>query len=353
MTDLRSDILGDWLPSALAAFSDAAKDRPGFTRDDDFHLRSLEGWATDAFGFERALFLPTCTMANQIAIRLWCKTEGLIIADARCHIAVNEVISTTHLNGARLEFLESERGHITPSAVEAALGRFDLYGENRSKLVVVENTHNRAGGSIMPAGWMREIATICKTGDVPLHLDGARLWNAATASGLGLSALAAGASSLSVSLNKSIGAPVGALLLGSTDFTEEAAEIQKMFGGLWRPIGALAAAALEAATGFRTRLERDHERARRFADGLRERLPDGSGVTMPETNIVMLNMPEDGLVDVTLDHMSKAGVLAANYGQNRIRFVLHSGIDDEKLVHAIDQTAASVSECISLGRHQN
>ena len=325
MIDFRSDVLGGVSPSVLRAMTAAATTPPGFALGEDPHQNALEETIADAFGFQAALFTPTCTMANQIAVRLFCRDGDVIVADSQSHVAVNEVASTTVLNRARLAPVETEHGHFGAAALAAAWRAAS--DPAQIALVWTENTHNRSGGTIMPDGWLGQIGTVCQRLGLPVHLDGSRIWNAAVASGRPLDEIAAGADTLAVSLNKGLGAACGGLLLGARDVVREAAALRKLFGGWWRPTGMLAAAALQAYRDHRERIERDHERAVAVHQRLAERF-DGQPVRVvePQTNIVMIGFPGSVDVDRLLGAMRQRGVLASKYGAQRIRLVLHANI---------------------------
>jgi threonine aldolase len=345
MIDFRSDILGPVPVESLAAMAEARDRQPGFLRHEDSEQERLEREVSETLGFEAALFVPTGTMANQIALRIWCRPGEALLADRESHVAVQEFASTTsEINAAVLTLVAGERGHLSPGEVSEALARKS--GDHRLRLVWLENTHNRAGGTVMPAGWMREIVQACDLAGVPVHVDGARLWHAAVAASLPVADVAAGAASLIVSLNKTVGAPAGAVLLGSTATIEEAVRIQGLFGGLWRPIAMLAAAARAALATSRPRIELTHERAREFALLLSARLGSSVDVPVPETNIVMLGLASEVTVGRLLSRLSGRDIRALSYGRARIRFVIHSGITQSDLLF----TAERISEELSDGR---
>lgn len=182
MIDLRSDILGGIPDAASRAFLEACADPPSFDLDEDPHQNALEDEVAGLFGFERALFMSTGTMANQVAIRIRCAPGKIVLADRDAHVAVNEAASTAGLNGAALHLLAGERGHLAPRAVADALETLPRSrADRRVGLVWLENTHNRAGGTVMPAGWGPTIGSAAKAHGVPVHLDGARIWNALVA----------------------------------------------------------------------------------------------------------------------------------------------------------------------------
>lgn len=342
MIDFRSDVLARPSRDVLDAMLAAAAEPPGFKRREDRQQDALERELSEAFGFADGLFLPTGTMANQVALRVWCAPGETLLADHESHVAVNEAAATAGLNGVALHLVAGERGHPAPAAVETALAQRAKTDERRLRLVWLENTHNRAGGTVMPAGWLAEIADRASVRDVPVHVDGARILDAAIAANAALNDIAAGASSLMVSLNKGIGAPVGAVLLGSRAFIEEAVRVQGMFGGLWRPVGLLAAAARTAFAACRLRIEASHARARDFAARLEQRLAGRATVPVPETNIVMLELASEADVARLLAALRAGDILASAYRRARIRFVLHAGISTADLSLAVERIVCAL-----------
>lgn len=344
MIDLRSDVLGPPSKEALEALVSAASDRPGFVRHEDQHQERLEREMAKLFGFEAAAYVPTGTLANQIAIRVWCRPGETLVAEAESHVAINEAAATAGLNSVALRLVAGEHGHPSPAAVEAVLAckSSSSAADRGVGLMWLENTHNRAGGTVMPAKWQKEIASLSTSRGIPLHIDGARIWHAAVASGTSLSEAAQGGSSLSVCLGKGIGAPIGALVLGTAAFIDEAVQVQKMYGGLWRPAGPLAAAAFAAVLNRGTRIEISHERAREFASTLSRRVAGQARVPTPQTNIVMLELGSNTQVQDILEGLSRRGVRASPYGRNRLRFVLNGSITQVEVDQAAEHVAAEV-----------
>lgn len=329
--DFRSDMLGRRSEEVMRSMMQAASDPPSMADDEDRHMQRLQDMMRELSGLEAALLLPTCTMANQIAIRLHCPRGRAILADRDSHLVAREAASAVQLNGAVLQTLAGERGHLPPDAVRSAL-------QPQVGLVWLENTHNAAGGTIMPSDWLSAVASHCRAAGVALHLDGSRLWNAAVASARSVGQLVQGCDSVAISLNKCLDAPVGALLLGRADFIAEARAIRQLLGGFWRPIGPIAAAALRALQDYEKRIAGVHALAHRFCRLLQDRAP-ALTVAPPETNIVMLSLAEEEDVEPFLRSLERRGVQALGYGGTRVRFVLHSGLTDE----AIETAAAAVA----------
>jgi threonine aldolase len=339
--DLRSDILGGWSPDVLKAIVEAAGDPRGFAHGEDINQSALEEELADLFGFEAALFVPTGTMANQIAVRVWCQPGQVIVADREAHVAINESSSTAGLNGVVVRGVDGRQGHLSVDMVTHALGTTPRSSIDRQVgLVWLENTHNHAGGTVAPDGWTAGVGAYCRHVGKPVHVDGARIWNAAVATAKEPSELVKGASSLSVNLNKAVGAPVGAVILGDRSFMEEAARVRKMFGGWWRPVGMLAAGARAAVRAYKEKLAADHVRAGALAARLSEHIHSIGAVNEPQTNIVMMTGPSEEWARSTLAGLKERQVLASAYGHGRIRFVLHAGISDREVVAAADAVGA-------------
>ena len=360
MIDLRSDILAGVPDASVAAFSKAAAEPQSFDVAEDPHERALETELAALFGFEDGLFVPTGTMANQIAVRIWSSPGEMILADREAHIATSEAASTAGLNGAALHLLDGVRGHLEAQTVARALEALPRSRADRGvSLVWLENTHNRAGGTVMPNGWTRAVAAVAVEHGIPVHLDGARIWNAIAGGrresmpssqiARDAASVVSGASSFSVNLNKAAGAPAGSLLLGDRGFIDEAARVRRMFGGWWRPVGPLAAAARAAIPGVWSRVAADHARSRRFARLLAPSVASQATVSEPDTNIVMLELAEPERVEPVRARLRAAGVRASNYGRGRIRFVFHARIADDDVevaaravVEALDGTGVPV-----------
>jgi threonine aldolase len=345
--DLRSDVLGPPSAEVMEAFQRAATRPPGFGRHDDTEEQALCLHAAELFGFEDALFLPTGTLANQIAVRLWAQPGQAIIADSGSHLATNEAASVAGLNGAVLQRVDGAQGHPSPDQIEASLTlRTGSAAERESRLIWLENTHNRAGGTIMPAGQLGAIVDLAQRHQLAVHVDGARIWNALAATNEEPHRILEGASSAMVALNKIAGAPVGALLLGSGDFINEAARVQKMFGGLWRPVGSLAAAADVALRQWPSRARAAHEGAALFASRLAEGCGAACRVDRPQTNIVMLQLASESHVDRVLAALADAPVRVSAYRDAKLRCVFHSGILFDGIAAIADIVARAINDTV-------
>ena len=340
MHDFRSDLMSGSSAQSVQAMVDAAQNAPAFGHREDREQKKLEALVAELAGFEDALFVPTCTLANQIALKLWCQPGSEVVLDATCHLASVEAASTEVLTGAKTRSLAGVRGHLDPDQVKA---EFEQRAAGLA-LIWLEDTHMRAGGTVMPRDWLPRIARAAGSKGVPIHLDGSRAWNAAIARNEGLDRVCAGAHSLALSLNKALGAPLGSLLLGSSDFIAEAVQVRSAFGAAWRPVGIVAAGAIPAVEGYRPRLAMDHERASRLSDGLRQRLGDTCTVDAPDTNIVLVHLRPAANPQAVLDALANRGVAAIKLGGSVLRFVVHARTDDTAIDAAIDALEQALTQ---------
>ena len=335
--DLRSDIVSTPTSSMIEAMAAAARRPRGFGMREDADQQELEALAADIMGMEDALFFPTCTMANQAALMLRCPPGAYVLADRTAHLCGVEGSSTAGIAGAPVLGLDGVRGHLTPQQVSATLDQPRQETQMPIGLVWLENTHNVAGGTVMPTEDFAAVIGIAGSRSVPVHVDGARIWNAAAFHGVSPAKLVAGADSVAFSLNKVLAAPLGAMLVGSRAFVADALRVRNMLGGGWRPAGILAAAGVVALKERQARVADDHRRAARLADALiglgwlridRERV---------QTNIVVAH-PDGfpGSAPGLIAALRERGVLVTPHGTGNIRMVLHGDIDDDAIEAAVE-----------------
>ncbi len=318
--DLRSDLMGPRLPKVAMALHDAALRPPAMGYGEDRDEQALIEMLAAELGVEAVLLVPTCTMANQIAIRLYLRDGGRLASAALAHVVTVEGRATA-LTGVETQVLPDENGHPSPLAVADFLaGR----RSGEASLVWLANTHMLSAGSVMPAGWQAQISTACQAVGSALHLDGSRLWNAAVAQDAPMFRLAAGCDTVAVSLNKAIGAPVGSVLAGSRAAIDEALRWRDAMGGGWRPIGSIAAAALAALEGWRERLETDMASARALAGAIADRLGDHA-VQPAQTNLIFLNRSGDD-ASLFVESLARHGVKALMLTPGTVRLAIHSGV---------------------------
>jgi threonine aldolase len=288
---------------------------------EDPTVRRLEEHVAAMLGKEAALFVPSGTMSNQLAIACHTERGDEVYAGEGSHCIWYESGAAAAWSGVQL--VEVGRGGVFGAAELAEAVKPDAYYMPRPRLVVVENTHNRGGGKPWPTAALAEVVATARARGLGLHLDGARLWNAAIATGLPEHELARGFDSVSVCFSKGLGAPVGSALAGSRALVTKAHRLRKMLGGGMRQVGVLAAAARYALDHHRDRLALDHANARAFAAGL-EGVP---GVSVPpvETNIVMIDLPMDARL--AAHACAERGLLLSAFGPRRLRAVTHLDVD--------------------------
>jgi threonine aldolase len=331
IVDLRSDLLSRPTEAMIEAMRKAAADPPGFGLREDPWVRRLEGVAADILGKEDALFCPTCTLCNQIAINVSCAAGDSLICEAECHIVTSEGGGPAAISGVMVHAVKAEAGLLFSQAVSAALQSGGGNGRSRTALVVLENTHTRSGGRTFSEESMAEIRAMTEAVGVPVHLDGARLFNAAAHLGAEAAALTRHVDSVAISLNKGLGAPVGAVLAGERAFIEKAIAVRQRLGGGWRPAGVPAAAGVVALTEMVGRLAEDHGRAQRLGEHVRGL----AGLTLisdpVETNLVLVGFSEPlGDSEAALRFLEARGIRALAYGE-MLRFAVYKDVSDDDI----------------------
>lgn len=322
MIDLRSDTVTK--PTALMRRAMAEAEVGDDVLDGDPTVRQLEERVAALLGKDRALFFPTGTMANQAALWLLGTPGTEVFCHDDSHIVNWEIAGTAALAGLQVRLVRG--GPVMEADALREAFRPASPHAPRASVVCTENTHNGAGGMVTPLERLRAIQQTAAEAGLPVHLDGARLWNAHVATGTPLSDFAACAETVMVSFSKGLGAPVGACLAGDARPMTWAWETRKRFGGGMRQSGVLAAAALHGLERHLPRLHEDHARARRLAGRLAE--ADGVRVVPPDTNIVMVDLRDGQRAMDVLDRARAGGVLATPWSHTRIRCVLHLDIDD-------------------------
>lgn len=338
MIDLRSDTVTrptDEMRDAMAT-ADVGDD----VYREDPTINELEATAAEVVGTDAALFVPTGTMGNQIAVRVHADRGDEALLEEEAHIYKYEVGGLAQL--AQLQartFDGGTNGCPTPDQVQDGLVETDLHRPGTGVLCL-ENTHNVKGGTAVPPGEIRTATDIARDNGVPVHMDGARLFNAATALDVDAAELVEPVDSVMFCLSKGLGAPVGSMVAGSEAFVEEARRVRKLLGGGMRQAGVLAAAGLLALES-RDRLEDDHANARRLADGLRE--VDGLSVQSPDSNIVLVDVADVGM-DATefVEAAEDVGVLTGEFGETVVRFTTHRDVDEADCRTAVDRLAGVV-----------
>jgi len=337
--DLRSDTVTRPDAAMRRAMAEAEVGDDVFGEDPT--VRRLEGAAAAAVGHEAALFVPSGMMGNEIALHLHGRAAGAgseVICEARSHVVTYEMGAMALLSGLQPRTVEGERGRLDPARVEAAV-QPDVPYLSRTAAIVVENTHNMAGGTVTPPALADELVGVARRRGLPIHLDGARLFNAAVALGVPPARLARGFDSVMFTLSKGLGAPVGSMLCGLAAWIREARRVRKAFGGGMRQVGVLAAAGVLALEHGPARLAEDHANAKRLAEGLAG-LP---GVELDpaevETNIVIFGV-DGGAVEgapaaAFVSRAAEAGVLCIAVAADRVRMVTHRDVDRAGIERAL------------------
>ncbi|MCA1393267.1 aminotransferase class I/II-fold pyridoxal phosphate-dependent enzyme [Bradyrhizobium sp. IC3123] len=341
LIDLRSDLLAGPTPEMIEAMIATARAPSSYGAREDRHVRELEALTAQTLGTQDALFFPTCTMANQAALMVHCRPGDFIIADAESHVAEFEAASTAGVSNVATFRVAGVRGHLSPEQLAQALDQSEDEAM-RVSVVSLENTHNRAGGTVMPASWQQQIENECRPRGIAIHLDGARLWNAAAYAGCEPLALARGVDSIAVSLNKALGAPLGAMLCGSSAFIKDASRVRRMLGGNWRPAGIVAAPAVVALKSMQKRITDDHANARHLGMVLTSENPWLSiDLDSLQTNIVLVKLRTEEISAHRLtQRLSELGVLVVPYGDRYVRLVIYAGIGRDQ----IDAVLSAFSE---------
>jgi threonine aldolase len=302
---------------------------------EDISVNKLEKLGADLFGMEAALFCPSGTMTNQIAIKVHTQPGDEVICDATAHVYQYEGGGIAFNAGASVKLIHGDRGRITSGQVEASINPDDVHKAPTS-LVCLENTSNRGGGSCYTMAEMQAIRAVCDQHGLILHLDGARLYNAIVAQKEDTKDYGKTFHSVSLCLSKSLGCPVGSLLLGDAAFIRKARRIRKVFGGGMRQAGFLAAAGIYALEYNIDRLETDHEHARQIAEALRSS-PLVASVMPAETNIIIFNVAEPHTALAVVAKWKDHGILAYAISPTQVRLVVHLDITEEMVHQTMEQ----------------
>ncbi|HLT68794.1 MAG TPA: GntG family PLP-dependent aldolase [Acidimicrobiales bacterium] len=324
--DLRSDTVTRPTAEMRRAMAEAEVGDDGF--GDDPTVARLEARFAELTGKEAAVFTPSGTMANQIALRALAAPGSLVVAGRRQHVVTHEAGAVGLNQAAQLHLVPDDDGTIDPGEV-AHLVEAAEHMWPAPSLVCAEDTHLASGGRPWPLDRLRSLGAV----GVPVHLDGARIFNAAVATGTSVAERCAPATTVMACLSKGLGAPVGSLLAGPAEVIARARVERKRMGGTMRQVGVLAAAGLVALDTMVDRLAEDHRRARRLAEAVAERWPDaGCDPAEVHTNVVLFRHPDPAKL---LAALAERGVGAVTLGPRTVRFVTHAGIDDAALEVAL------------------
>ena len=338
MIDLRSDTVTQPTPEMRRIMAEApvGDDVLG----DDPSVNALESYVAELLGKEAAVYMPSGTMTNQVALRSHTQPGDEVFLESEAHIYYYEGGGPAALSGVTCRLLPGENGIFSASALEQALRPQDPHFP-RSRLVCVENTHNRSGGRIVPLKTIKAISQVCQRHDLRLHLDGARFWNACIATGISEADYAAPFDTVSVCFSKGLGAPVGSALVGTTAQMAKARRFRKMFGGGMRQAGMIAAGALYALQHQRDRLADDHRNAQRLAQGLQHLQGIVIDPSSVQTNIVNFDVPDQSATDV-MKGLAQREVAVLATGPHRIRAVTNLMVDQAQVDQAIEAVKQEV-----------
>jgi threonine aldolase len=341
--DLRSDTVTQPTPEMREAMAEAAVGDDVY-RDDPTVIR-LEELAAEMLGKEAALFVPSGTMGNLLALLVHCQRGDEVIVGSQSHIYLNEVAGMAALGGIQACAVPNQKdGTLSLDDIQASIRSEDVH-HAFTRLVCLENTQNICGGVPLTVEYTRQVGELARKNNLSLHIDGARIFNSAAAQNVDVKALVAPADSVMFCLSKGLVAPIGSMLVGSKKFIARARHLRKMLGGGMRQVGVIAAAGIISLEMMTKRLGEDHARAANLASGLRQIPGLIVDADSPFTNMVYLNLAEDVQLNAgqIVEKMKKYGVMLDSENSRRFRLVTHYWIDDA----GVEKTIAAFREVLS------
>ncbi|MEW6747513.1 MAG: GntG family PLP-dependent aldolase [Planctomycetota bacterium] len=338
--DFRSDTVTKPTPEMRRAMFEAVVGDDVF--GDDPTVNELQARAARIFGTGDSLFVPSGTMGNQVSIKVLTRAGTEIICESGAHIFLFEGGALGLISGVQVRTLTGVRGRLDIDQVRQAI-RSDNVHYPRTSLVAVENTHNMAGGAVIPLEDIDALWRLTREQGVALYIDGARIFNASVASGVPVREYAARCDLMSFCLSKGLGAPVGSLIVGSKERIAEARRVRKCLGGGMRQAGVLAAPAIIALEEMPPRLAADHERAQRLARGLAVHAVFSVDPAEVETNIVVVGVPVGRAGDI-VQMFGGRGIDIVGLPGDRVRFVTHHQVDDSDVLRALEAAAEIAQE---------
>jgi threonine aldolase len=333
--DLRSDTVTVPCANMRKAMFEAPVGDDVFGEDPT--VNELQNYAAQLFGMEAALFCSSGTQTNQIAISVHVQPGGEVICHKESHIYKYEGGGIARNSGASVRLLDGDRGRLTVETIQEWINPDDVHFPV-TQLISLEDTFNRGGGSVYDIKEIQKISFFAQQNNIPLHLDGARLFNALAVNNVDPKEYAQNFDSISICLSKGLGAPVGSLLLGSTEFIKKARRVRKVFGGGMRQAGVIAAGGLFALKNNVSKLYLDHQNAVLLANSL-ENLPFICSVLKVETNIVVASLEDTQARDKFITACANSGIKCMAFGPKEVRFVLHLDIsttNTHELCHLIN-----------------
>ncbi|MDX5475561.1 MAG: low-specificity L-threonine aldolase [Bacillaceae bacterium] len=338
MIDLRSDTVTKPTEEMRRAAFDAEVGDDVYKEDPT--VNKLEEVAANILGKEAALFVTSGTQGNQIAVLTHCRPGNEILLEAESHIFYYESGAVAALAGVQTRTIQGVNGQMDPFAIKAAI-RGDDQHFPETGLICIENTHNRAGGAVVPVENMKAIYEVAQEANIPVHVDGARLFNAAASVGCSVKEFTQYCDTVQICLSKGLGAPIGSIIAGPKDFIAQARKWRKRLGGGLRQVGVIAAPGLVAMTKMTDRLVEDHVHAKWFARQLRE-MSTLEVVNSVDTNIVVVDVKKTGYnAEQFVELLESKGIRAVTFGPTLVRFTTHYDVtkqDIEKAVEIIRNT---------------
>ena len=301
---------------------------------EDPSINELEQASADMFGMESALFCPSGTMTNQIAIKCHTQPGDEVICDESAHVYQYEGGGIAFNSGASVKLLYGDRGRMNAEQVKAAINEDDNHKANTS-IVCLENTNNRGGGSCYDFNEIKKIKQVCLANDLALHLDGARLWNAMVAKNETPKQYGETFDSISICLSKGLGCPAGSVLLGKKEFIKKARRMRKVFGGGMRQGGFIAAAGIYALKNNIERLTEDHDHAKQIGDAI-AKTSMAKSVFPVETNIIIFETVDSTTAVTVVEKLKQKGILGSITAPDRVRLVVHLDITKEMVNKTIE-----------------
>jgi threonine aldolase len=333
LVDLRSDTVTLPSPAMRKAMADAELGDDVFGEDPT--VNRLQEIAAERMGKEAAIFVSSGTMGNLIGMLVNARRGQEVIVDDAAHVLLSEVASVTTLGGIQLRTAATDEGTMRPETIEPLIRPSDDIHQPSTAAISVENTHNRYGGAAWSLASLDAIASLAHRHDLAVHMDGARIFNAALAIDADVREVAAVTTTVTFCFSKGLGCPAGSMLCGPADKIEEAFRWRKMLGGSMRQVGVLAAAGLFALNHMVDRLSEDHANASALAAGLSQLPGIVCDPKRVQTNMVLINltgMPAEAFVAACAEHGVRCGARSAR----QVRFVTHFGIDAADITHAVD-----------------
>jgi threonine aldolase len=310
---------------------------------EDPTINKLEEKAAEVLGKESALFVTSGTQGNQIAVLTHCQPGNEIILEEESHLFYYEAAAISAFAGVQPRTLKGNRGAMEPTLVESAIRGDDVHLPETT-LICLENTHNRAGGAVVPVENMKAIYNISTQHNIPVHLDGARLFNAAVALNQPVTEFTKYTTTVQICLSKGLGSPVGSIIAGDQEFIRKARKWRKRLGGGLRQAGVIAAPGYIALTEMVDRLSEDHANAKRLEEGIRN-IPALSIVNQVDTNILLIDIEKLNITSAEfLEKLKSEGILAVAFGPSMIRFTTHYDVTTEQ----IDQVISKLSKLFTV-----